>query len=93
MPRALRAPEKCRISDNFFFVLRQIANDKVQEQVVDLETDGQEDEDGKGTAETVRYPVIGWSGVAELCGENGGPDPPCALQRGDGEKGSTGANA
>lgn len=58
LPRALGAPQKRGISNDLLLVLCQIANDKVQKQVVELEADGQEDEDGESAAEAVRRPVV-----------------------------------
>ena len=58
LPRALGAPQKRRIPNDLLLVLCQIANDKVQKQVVELEADGQEDEDGESAAEAVRRPVV-----------------------------------
>jgi hypothetical protein len=70
----------------------KIADDEVQEEVVELEPGSQEDEDCKSTAEARRYPIVSWLRGAELSDENRGPDPPCALENCEGPECAAGAN-
>jgi hypothetical protein len=92
LPRALTASQQRRVSNDLPFVYSKVANDEVQEKVIELKACSQEDEDCESTAEAWRYPIVSWLGRTELGDEYRGPDPPCALENCERPERATSAN-
>ena len=95
LPSTLRTSQQRRIPDNLIFSTRQLGYVEVEEQVVQLKTSGQKNEDGKGVSETVGRPIVSWcsrSGV-EPRHVSSGPRPERTLEDDNSEEGSAGAGA
>jgi hypothetical protein len=65
----------------------------LQEEVVQLESQGKEQKDSKRGSEAVTDPVISWSRFTELGNQDRSPDPPASLESCDDSKGRSGSDS
>jgi hypothetical protein len=79
LPCTLTASQQCRISNDLPLVNRKIADDEVQEEIVELEASSQENKNGEGSTEAMRCPVVCWLRGAKLSNKDSSPEPPGAL--------------
>lgn len=93
LPGRLGTTQEGREVDNVLLGDGQVCDDEVEEQVVDLEADGEEDVDGEAGTEAVAGPVKRGLVVAVAGDEDGEPCPPGALGDDDGPEGGACAGA
>ena len=65
----------------------------LQEEILDLESEDEEQEEGKGSAETGIDPIVGRLRLSIAGEEHGGPDKPCALKDRESDEGGAGTCA
>lgn len=93
LPSRLSTSEQRSISNDFRFILGKLSNEEIQKEVVELEANRQENEDGKTATKTCGDPVVCWVSRAKLGDQNSSPQPPSPLKNSDRAKGTPGAES